>query len=212
MCFLVGTIIQGLIALNVPEYSWHNWHGTLLSIAVVIFSILFNTALASRLPTIEGGALVLHISGFFTIILPLWIMGPRARADVVLLEFVNNGGWPTVGLSAMIGLLAPMAVLVGYDCSVHMCKFAVSLMTRILTCHIAEETMDASIALPRAIMGSVLINASLAFVMCVTLAFRLGDIDSVLSTTTGCPFIQVFYNATNSYAGTNVMLAISSSC
>lgn len=44
--------------------------------------------------------------------------------------------------------------------------------------------------------------------MCVTLTFRLGDVDSVLATTTGYPFIQVFYNATNSYAGTNVMVAI----
>lgn len=57
-------------------------------------------------------------------------------------------------------------------------------------------------------MGSVLLNASLAFLMCVTLVFRMGDADSILSTTTGYPFIQVFYNATRSYAGTNVMVAI----
>lgn len=72
---------------------------------------------------IEGGALILHISGFFAIILPLWIMGPRAKTEVVLFDFINNGGWPNTGLSAMIGLLAPMAILIGYDCSVHMCEF-----------------------------------------------------------------------------------------
>lgn len=122
VCFLVGTMIQGLIALNVPTYVWQNWHGTLLSIAVIIFSVAFNTVLASRLPAIEGAALVLHVAGFIAIIIPLWVMGPPADPKVVLLEFTNNGGWPTVGLSSMIGLLAPMAVLVGYDCSVHMCK------------------------------------------------------------------------------------------
>jgi amino acid transporter len=57
-------------------------------------------------------------------------------------------------------------------------------------------------------MGSLVLNASLAFLMCVTLVFRMGDVDSILSTTTGYPFIQVFYNATQSYAGTNVMVAI----
>lgn len=122
VAFLCGTIIQGLIALNISTYIWHNWHGTLLAIGVMIFSVLFNTALASRLPGIEGGALILHIAGLFAIILPLWIMGPRADANVVLFDFVNNGGWPSTGLSAMIGLLAPMAILVGYDCSVHMCR------------------------------------------------------------------------------------------
>lgn len=57
-------------------------------------------------------------------------------------------------------------------------------------------------------MGSLILNASLAFLMCVTLVFRMGDVESISSTTTGYPFIQVFYNATQSYAGTNVMVAI----
>lgn len=57
-------------------------------------------------------------------------------------------------------------------------------------------------------MGSLILNASLAFLMCVTIVFRMGDVDSISSTITGYPFIQVFYNATQSYAGTNVMVAI----
>ena len=70
----------------------------------------------------EGMVLILHILGLFGIIIPLWVMAPRGEARVVLLEFTNFGGWSSNGLSAMIGLLSPMAVLVGYDCSVHMCK------------------------------------------------------------------------------------------
>lgn len=208
VCFLVGTIIQGLIALNVPDYVWHNWHGTLLTIAVVVFSIFFNTVLASRLPVLEGTVLILHVLGFFAIIIQLWVMAPRARPEVVLLEFTNNGGWPTTGLSSMVGLLAPMAVLVGYDCSVHMCKLSLPRSNSILIYHAAEEIKDASVTLPRAIMGSVAINATLAFLMGVTLAFTLGDATSVAATVTGYPFIQVIYNATQSYAGTNVMVAI----
>ena len=41
--YLVGTQIQGLIALNNPGYSYERWHGTLLTIAVSGFAILFNT-------------------------------------------------------------------------------------------------------------------------------------------------------------------------
>lgn len=118
---MVGTIIQGLIALNVKDYVWHNWHGTLLTIAVIAFSIIFNTVLASRLPLIEGIVLILHLAGFFAIIIPLWVMAPRAHPHV-LLQFSNFGGWSSTGLSAMIGLTSPLSVLIGYDCSVHMCK------------------------------------------------------------------------------------------
>lgn len=192
VCFMVGSNIQGLIALNVSNYTWHNWHGTLLSIAIIAFSIIFNTVLAFRLPLIEGIVLLLHLSGFFAIIIPLWIMAPRARPEVVLLQFTNNGGWSSLGLSSLIGLTAPMSVLIGYDCSVHM----------------SEEIRDASITLPKAIMWSVVINASLAFVMGVTLIFTLGDINSILNTVTYQPWQQIIFNATQSYAGTNVMVAI----
>jgi choline transport protein len=119
---MVGTIIQGLIALNVSDYVWHNWHGTLLTIAAISFSIAFNTVLAFQLPLIEGIVLVLHLAGIFAIIIPLWVMAPRAKPYAALLEFSNNGGWPSTGLSAMIGLTTPLSVLIGYDCSVHMCK------------------------------------------------------------------------------------------
>ena len=53
VCFLVGTIIQGLITLNYPDtYVYERWHGTLLAIATVFFCVSFNTALAGKLPLI----------------------------------------------------------------------------------------------------------------------------------------------------------------
>jgi choline transport protein len=72
----------------------------------------------------------------------------------------------------------------------------------------AEEIRDASLTLPKAIMWSVAINASLGFIMAVTLIFTLGDVNSLFNSVTRQPFIQLFYNATQSYAGTNVMTAI----
>jgi len=57
-------------------------------------------------------------------------------------------------------------------------------------------------------MWSLVINGALAFLMGVTLIFNLGDVDSVLATVTYNPFIQVFYNATQSYGGTTAMVSI----
>ena len=192
VCFLVGTIIQGLIVLNDPGYGYERWHGTLLAIATVVFCIAFNTTFASKLPMIEFGILFLHVGGFFGIMITLWVMAPKADAHTALLQFVNQGGWSSDGLSAMIGLIAPMAVLVGYDCSIHM----------------SEEIKDASLTVPRALMGSVALNITLTFVAIITICFCLGDPTAALESTTGYPFIEMFYNATQSYAGTNVMTAI----
>ena len=113
VCFMVGGIIQGLIALNNPTYVPERWHGTLLTIAIIASAIMFNTFLAVRLPLIEGIVLVLHLCGIFAIIVPLWVMAPRAPAHTALLAFVNNGGWPTTCLlytspSPRDGLLSRM--------------------------------------------------------------------------------------------------------
>lgn len=192
VCFMVGGIIQGLIALNNPDYGFQHWHATLLTIALMCFAVIFNTVLAVRLPLVEGCVLILHVAGFFAIFIPMWVLAPRARPEDVLLTFSNNGGWPSLGLSSMIGLTAPITALIGYDCSVHM----------------SEELQDASITMPKAIMWTVGPNAAFGFLMAVTLIFTLGDIDEVLATTTGQPFIQVFYNGTRSLVGTNFMVAI----
>ena len=104
---MVGSIIQGLIALNVESYGWHAWHSTLLTIAIMAFSIVFNTSLAAKLRLMEGIVLVLHLAGLFAIIIPLWVMAPRASVHDALFNFTNYGGWSSDGLSAMIGLTTP---------------------------------------------------------------------------------------------------------
>ncbi|KAI5369214.1 putative amino acid/polyamine transporter I [Septoria linicola] len=155
------------------------------------FAVIFNTVLAVRLPLVECIILILHIAGFFAVFIPLWMLSPRAHPDV-LFSFTNNGGWPTQGIASMIGLTTLLTALIGYDRSVHM----------------SDELLDASWTMPRAIMWTVGPNAALGFLMAVTLCFVAGDPATLLETTTGQPFIQVFYNGTRSLAATNTMVSI----
>ncbi|KAJ6183696.1 hypothetical protein N7519_004997 [Penicillium mononematosum] len=192
IAYLAGTIIQGLIVLNHPEYGMERWHGTLLVIAITLFSIIFNTFLAKRLPFVEVLILILHVCGLFAIIIPLWVLGPRRSAKQVFTEFNNGGEWNSAGTATLVGFSTTITALIGYDCAVHM----------------SEEIKDASETLPKAMITSVIINAASGFVMLVTVCFTLGDIDDILATPTGYPFMQVFYNATESLPGTNTMTAI----
>lgn len=57
-------------------------------------------------------------------------------------------------------------------------------------------------------MSAVGVNAVLGFVMIITLCFTLGDVNNILETPTEFPFIQIFYNTTQSYTATNTMTAI----
>lgn len=72
----------------------------------------------------------------------------------------------------------------------------------------AEEISDSSLVLPRAIMWSVAPNALLGLLVIITLAFTSGDLERVLSTSTGEPFIQIFYDVTGSRAAATIMASI----
>lgn len=168
------------------------WHGTLLVIAVATFSIVFNTLLARKLPLIEGTVLVLHIFGFFAILITMWVLAPRGNPSEVFNAFQDNAGWGSIGLSCLIGQLGPIFSLLGSDAATHM----------------SEELRDAAYTLPRAMIWTAIVNSSLGFVMLITFCMCIGNLEEVLTTPTMQPHIQVLYNATQSTAGATALAAI----
>lgn len=118
---VVAIVIQGLIALNNPDYSFERWHGTLMTIAASVFAVFMNTVLSSRLPIIQYLLFALHFGGIFAIVIPLWLTADHGNPTEVLLKFSDNGDWGDVGLSSMIGLALFIGLLNGYDCIAHMC-------------------------------------------------------------------------------------------
>jgi choline transport protein len=72
----------------------------------------------------------------------------------------------------------------------------------------SEEIRDSSRILPLGMVWTLIINGVTGFIMVVTFAFCVGDAEEVLATSTGFPFIQVFYNATGSRSGTTAMTCL----
>ena len=191
--FAVAQQCQALIAINMPSYVVHGWHGTLFSIAVTICSIIWNTVLVKKLPLVEGIALSVHFLGFFAFLVVLWVMGPRSSTKDVWTKFEDPSGWGSNGLATLIGILGPILSLGGAD-------FAV---------HLAEEVKDSAWNTPRAMVATSLINYSLGFIMTVTVFSTLGnDPSAVLDTTFGQPWIQIMFNATESTVATTIMTAV----
>lgn len=111
--YLCATIIQGLIVLNHPDYNFQRWHGTLLLWAVICVAVLVNTVISSLLPKIECVILIVHILGFFAIMIPLVYMAPHGSASDVFTLFLNQGGWKTTGLSFFVGLYGNVFAFLG---------------------------------------------------------------------------------------------------
>ncbi|ORY59965.1 amino acid/polyamine transporter I [Pseudomassariella vexata] len=187
--YLAGTQIQGLVVLNYPNYIPEGWHGTLITVAIAAFAVLFNTVLARNLPLIEGIVLVIHIFDFLGILVALWVLSPRADAKTVFTKFSDGGGWGSLGGSTLIGVTAGIIPLIGADAAVHM----------------SEEVRDAGRTVPRSMISTTVINGALGWIMIITYCFCLGDLEEVLASPTGYPYLQVFYNSTQSISGATVM-------
>ncbi|KAL4880520.1 amino acid/polyamine transporter I [Aspergillus karnatakaensis] len=191
-CYLDGTMIQGLAVLTNPAYVPAYWHATMYYWAVVAFGVGINVVGRNVLPRFEGLILVVHILGFFAVLIPLLSLAEFGDAKTVFTEFNNEGGWPTQGLSVMVGLTGSIFAFAGGDAAVHM----------------SEEITHATTAVPRSILLSVLINGSLGFAMLLAFLFCLGDLDRALASPTGYPFMEVFLSGTGSRGGAAAMAAI----
>jgi amino acid transporter len=177
--------------LNIDSYIIKGWHGTLLSIGIVMFAIVWNTVLVRKLPLLEGVIVILHVFGFFAFLVVLWVMGPKSDSKTVWTDFEDNGNWGSVGLSCLVGMTGPVITLIGADSA----------------CHLSEELKDASYVLPRSMVATAIVNYTMGWLMTITVMSTLGDITSIMSTTTGQPYIQVVLNATQSRVGTSVLTA-----
>lgn len=111
--FLGATIIQGLLVLNNPSYSPQRWHATLLFYAIITACLFTNTYLARILPQIESTILLLHVLGFFGILVPLVYLAPHSSPSAVFTAFNNGGGWSTDGLSFFVGLSSSIFSFIG---------------------------------------------------------------------------------------------------
>ena len=111
----IGTILQGLIILDNESYVPKKWHGTFLCWAVLAVAIFINTVVSGLLPMIEGMILILHILGFVAVLVPLVYLAPHGSAASVFKTTLNEGGWPTPGISYCVGFIGNVATFVGME-------------------------------------------------------------------------------------------------
>ncbi|CAN9446426.1 unnamed protein product [Alternaria alternata] len=191
--FLTGGLIQGLLMLCQPDtYVPQNWHVTLLYWAIIAFCVFINIAAGWLLPKFEGALLVLHILGFFAILIPLLVLGPQGNAKEIFTTFVNMGGWQSQGLSFCVGIMGSVFAFVGGDGPIHL----------------SEEIHNAQVVVPRSIMTGIAINGSLGFAMILTVLLRMGNLDEVLDENPAFPFMAIFHRAVQSRSGAAVMASI----
>ena len=192
VAFVSGTTIQGLLVLNYPSYDFQRWHGVLLFYAVVAVALFVNTYLARQLPRIEALILFLHVFGFFAVLIPWVYLAPSASIANVFANFEFDSGWPSNGLSFLIGISPSMYSFIGVDAA----------------SHIAEEIEDAATTVPRSMWISTVLNGALGLAMIIAILFCMGDPKTALNGPNEYPFIDIWAYMVGSAGGATAMAVI----
>ena len=114
-----GTMIQGVIIIDNPDYELKRWQGTLFAWLVMAVAVFINVVVPGLLPKFEVLILAFHIAGFIAIVTVLWVYSPHGSVSSVFATSLNEGGWSTQGLSYCVGFLGNVATFVGADATVH---------------------------------------------------------------------------------------------
>lgn len=91
-----------------------------------------------------------------------------------------------------VGLTTSAVLFIGYDGAAHM----------------AEEVKNAAVNVPRSMFFTIFVNGALGFGSIIALLYSIGDVDAALSSPTGWPFIEIFYQATQSKGGATAMTSV----
>ncbi|KAJ8066091.1 hypothetical protein OCU04_005181 [Sclerotinia nivalis] len=189
--FSAGLQFQGLITLNNPDsYVPTRWQGMLFYWLVLSYSAAVNIWGSKVLPHTNLASGVLHIAGLVAIMAVLGVMAPKHDAHFVFVQVTNTSGWQNGGASWLVGLLSAVYPLLGYDAA----------------CHLAEEMPRPARDVPIAMVGSVAVNGILGLGYCILLLYSLGDLDELLASPTGFPFMQLYQNVTNNTAGATILI------
>lgn len=161
--------------------------------------------------------MVFHVLFFFVVLITTLVASPtRNSAEFVFANFENNTGWTSNGIAWSLGMVTSAYVMVG-ECA-HLCRCEVlvrllsvtlpSCTSHLLTIgpllpgydsatHLSEEMKTPRVTVPRAMVGSIIINAAMGFALLIAILFCMGPLQDALGTQTGFPIIQIFYHITS---------------
>ncbi|KAJ5094596.1 hypothetical protein N7456_010457 [Penicillium angulare] len=185
---LCGTLVQNLVRMSIKGYRPTTWKRTLIGLCMQLFAVGANLAGGKFLPSLETFTFVIHVLGYFGILIPVAYMAKHKSTSEVFGTSLNSGNFSTHGLAWFVGLNSYVNIFGGGDAAVHM----------------AEEVENAAVALPQALMLTILIDGCMGLGMIILLLYS--DIRMAIGSWSS---IEIFYRVTGSARGA---IAMSSVC
>lgn len=181
----VPLMVIGMISMNNPTLVIKPWMVFVGYQCTNIFCGLFN-CWERILPKIATANMVVAVVGSIIIFVTILATSPTKQSgEFVFATFVNNSGYSSGGVTFLTGMLAA--------------NWGFSCMDSIV--HLADEVPQPQKNIPKALLMTVLLGVSTAFPMGIAAFFSIQSLDGVISTPTGLPSLELFYQCLGSTKG-----------
>lgn len=123
--------IQSLVILVSPGVTILGWHMALMTVAIALIAVGFNTILISKLPTFEFIVLVARkfllpiidtmkltmtdVAAYLAFAVVLLFMGPQSSRAEVFDNWQNENEWPTLSVAVLVGTSSSCFIFLHYD-------------------------------------------------------------------------------------------------
>lgn len=177
----VGTLVT---SYN-PDKVLTNWQEFLIYQLINLIAFAYNALLARKMAWTNHVVFILSIASFFvTLIVCLSKSADVTRLDTktVWTTFTNSTGWKNNGIVFLTGLVNPAFMYNGLDSAIHL----------------AEECVNPSRAVPRALISTIIIGFLTAFIYPITMAYSISDLDEILEIGSAIPLYDIWVQASQS--------------
>ena len=180
-----ATAIVGMYMLHHPEKTIERWQVFIVYEAITVLLVFFNIY-EKPLPMISSTTLYTSLFSFVVITIVVLSMHDDdfQSPHFVFVEFNNGTGWSSSAIAFIVGLINPNWSFSCLDAATH----------------IAEESLSPATDIPKAILGTVAIGFITSFTYSIAMFFSIKNLDEILSSNTGVPILDIYYQATNSKA------------
>ncbi|KAM0746984.1 amino acid permease [Meredithblackwellia eburnea MCA 4105] len=176
-----AAMISALLTLNDPNYVATNAKTFGITVALTFLCFLCAAMPTKYVAKLNSYGTFLQMAGLIMVMIGL-LAGTKNEPKFQSNKFVwgtitNQTDWPN-GISILMSFLTAIWTMSGYDAPFHL----------------SEECSNSQIATPRAIVATSAMGGFFGWILCLIISYTITDIDSILSSDLGQPFIAVLDN------------------
>ncbi|CAG8958782.1 hypothetical protein HYFRA_00011732 [Hymenoscyphus fraxineus] len=193
-----GTTLFIVACVNVFEsepgvgvFAGETYQIFLIFVAITLLCNLVSSLGNKWLPWLDTFAIFWTFAGLFAIIISVLVLAKNGRRDAAFVfgHFEPSSGWPA-GWSFCIGLLQAAYATSSTGMIISMC----------------EEVQNPSIQVPRAMVGTIILNTICGLLFLIPLLFVLPDLAELVALVSAQPTPTILVSATGSKGGAFALL------